>query len=121
MQGCKAMNVIIIVQQDVKIVKNEKDYYLSESDSELMRVIDGVLKDFELVIASESMECERISHIEQFLASEVKQLHERSNTLATEPKKHETEIMQLFCVKDHDDMRTKCINIRTRTNIKQII
>ncbi|KAA6376565.1 MAG: hypothetical protein EZS28_027907 [Streblomastix strix] len=53
------------------------------------------------------MECEMLSQIEQLLANEVKQLHEHSNTLATDLKKRETEIMQLHYKKDHDDMSIK--------------
>ncbi|KAA6372539.1 MAG: hypothetical protein EZS28_031934 [Streblomastix strix] len=57
--------------------------------------MDRVRKDAELEIASYRKEREKLSHIEQYFANEVKQLHERSNTLATELKKRETEIVLL--------------------------
>ncbi|KAA6376944.1 MAG: hypothetical protein EZS28_027530 [Streblomastix strix] len=102
---CKnAKYVIIIIQQDVKIVENEKDDQFADSDSELKLVMNGVREDAEQDIASERMECEILSHIEQLLANEVKQLHERSNTLSSDLKKRESEIMYLRNKKDHDDM-----------------
>ncbi|KAA6379262.1 MAG: hypothetical protein EZS28_025211 [Streblomastix strix] len=55
--------------------------------------MDAGCKDAELEITSDP--------------NEVKQLYERSNTLATDLKKPETEIIQLHDDNDHDDMSIK--------------
>ncbi|KAA6386518.1 MAG: hypothetical protein EZS28_017954 [Streblomastix strix] len=103
----KAKRAMLIMEQEVKRVEKEKDDCLAESHTELKRVMDRVRKDAEVEIASERMERERLSHIEQRLTNEVKQLHERSNTLATELKKRETEIIRLRDEKELGEMSSE--------------